>query len=172
MAADTFSLGEEICSLKTRIKASKPENHKLLEEVIMLQQNLQDIVDKREEKRLSADFILNISVQSTSLQLGNNIAITATFQNQSTAPIELSHSSSWIMPSIANWATPDDIRLTIIDLDEVITVKWQIGDHLEKGRHLLVALATFTRIQRVDGNIVSSQSFIIESNKLVLTFTE
>lgn len=108
-------------------------------------------------------------MQSTTLQFGQNIALKATFKDNTSKQVELSHSSGWIMPSIAYWCPPSDSRLTIIKPNEIITIEWQIGSHLQRGEHKLTANATFYTLQRTDENITSSPTFVIESNKVVLT---
>gem|GEM_PF-2903470 len=167
--ADLDALLAQIDELKARINELNAENAELLAEMVKLRQEVYNMVDTIEAERLNADFVLNITAQSATLQFGQSITVTATFKNNTDEQVELSHSSGWIMPSIAYWYPPSDSRLTVIEPDEIITIEWQLGSRLQRGRHNLIAEATFHTIQRTNGNVVSSQSFTVESNKIVLT---
>jgi len=167
--ADLDALLAQIDALTARVNELEADNAALLAELADLRQEVQGMVDEREEARLNADFVLNIAVQSATLQFGQNITITATFKNNTSEKAELSHSGGWIMPSIAYWYPLDNILLTILEPNEIITIEWQLGSRLQRGRHKLIAEATFHTIQRTNGNMTSSPTFTVKSNTVALT---
>ena len=170
--ADLDALLAEIDALKARVAKLEAENAELLAELVDLRQEVQNMVDTKEAERLSADFVLNISVQSATLQFGQNIAVTATFKNQSGEGVDLSHTQSWIMPFIAEWYELDgvlDVNRTVVDDGDSVTRVLHIGSRLPRGRHVLTTTATFDVLLFEGTQIVGAKPFRIESNKIVLT---
>jgi hypothetical protein len=133
--------------------------------VIAAKNTINTVLTKEQEM---ADFILTVTVVSETVQYGQNFEITAVFKNQSGETVEISHSSDWIRPSIANWHGLNDIHRTVIEKEEELNRKWNIGNELPKGQHTLFVTATFEVLQIVEGAIISSQSFIVESNKIII----
>jgi len=167
--ADLDALLEQIDALKDRVNELEAGNAELLAELVVLRQEVERMADTKEAERLSADFVLNIALSATTLQFGQNLTLEAVFKNNTSEQVELSHSGGWIMPSIAYWYPLDNILLTILEPNEIITIEWQLGSRLQRGRHKLIAEATFRTIQRTNGNITSSSTFTVKSNKIVLT---
>ena len=133
----------------------------------------------RENERLSAPFVLTISVEETSLPQGESFRAHVELQNNSGEDVEITYGFLF-QPLIPNWHLFDEIdrppsgqpRSRFFEANSIIKnigfwgdEVWRIGTTLEVGTHELRFNATFY----LNWEQENQQEISIWSNPIVLT---
>lgn len=116
---------------------------------------------------VNGDFSLTISTGVTTFKRGKNIVVEIAFENLTEQKYEVHHARPMIVPFIVKSSHYQNIALSVadnsvIDQYEEIIVVTAMGKFLSRGKHELVAIASFTLVD-------SSEEIRVVSNTIILT---
>ena len=116
------------------------------------------------------DFILTIFVDSTNVNLGQDINVFITFESFSAKAHRMGHTSSFAVPLVVGSDVYNgrvfDFVFSTVEVGHIFSGRWQLGSMLPKGQHELVAIADIS-IDWETGD--GPQWMRIVSNTVILT---